>query len=136
MLIKIYIYILFFSWELFLIRFWFAVQHLLVYWCQFQWKLRVAHGRERYRFYELESCLLLTQDRTLDFLSYVIYIIALSRRFSIFGYMISQPVGCFLINRLKEDIAARLDLIKSNSCLSGWCIRGQDALRHVTFQGG
>lgn len=93
-------------------------------------------ARERYQFYELESCLLLTQDRTLDFLSNVIYIIALSRRFSIFGYMISQPVGCFLINRLKEDIAARLDLIKSNSCLSGWCIRGQDALRHVTFQGG
>lgn len=49
----------------------------------------------------------------MDFLSYVIYIIALSRRFSIFGYMISQAVGCFLINRLKEDIAARLDLIKN-----------------------
>lgn len=44
-------------------------------------KIWVAHGRERYGFYELESCLLLAQDRTLDFLSYVIYIIALSRRF-------------------------------------------------------
>lgn len=33
--------------------------------------------------------------------------------------MIPQSVGYFLINRLKEDIAARLDWIKSNSCLSG-----------------
>lgn len=50
-------------------------------------------------------------------------------------HMISQSVGYFLINGLKEDIAARHDLIKPNSCLSGWCIRGQDALRCGTFQG-